>query len=99
MKITGDATAHVRVLYAPNAAVRLEGSGKVRGSLIGKTVHMSGGTFVEWKEIPDSQEGSQTSKAGEDYQARPVEVTPRLVHRWDGFSGRWHKLSSCTFSR
>jgi len=64
VKITGDATAHVRVLYAPNAAVRLEGSGKVRGSLIGKTVHMSGGTFVEWKEIPDSQGGIPDLESG-----------------------------------
>lgn len=55
VNITGDATANVRVLYAPNAAVKLTGSGKVRGSLIGKSVHMEGGTFVEWQGIPDSQ--------------------------------------------
>ena len=55
VNITGDATANVRVLYAPNAQVKLTGSGKVRGSLIGNSVSMEGGTWVEWQEIPDSQ--------------------------------------------
>lgn len=56
--ISGNAEAYSRVVYAPNADVELNGSGRIRGAVIGKTVKMVGNTRVFYNsnfdtEIPD----------------------------------------------
>lgn len=46
--ITGNASALVRVIYAPNALVRLSGSGHVRGAVVANRCEMSGGTWITY---------------------------------------------------
>jgi len=57
VNITGDASAFVRAIYAPNAHVYMGGSGKVKGSIIANSFFMDGGTWVEYvaatEPIPD----------------------------------------------
>ncbi|AXI99774.1 hypothetical protein CYPRO_0489 [Cyclonatronum proteinivorum] len=48
--VSGDATAISRVLYAPNAHVRFEGSGRVRGAVVANTFFMGGDTRVIYDE-------------------------------------------------
>lgn len=48
--ISGDASAIVRALYAPNAVIKYTGSGKTRGAVIGKDIEMSGGTSIIYDE-------------------------------------------------
>lgn len=48
--ISGDASAIVRTIYAPNADIIYEGSGKTRGAVIGKNIYMSGGTSIIYDE-------------------------------------------------
>lgn len=74
VNITGDASANVRVLYAPNAHVKLTGSGKVHGALIGKTVSLEGNTRVFWQEPPDSQGGLP------DFGSAPASYARGLWH-------------------
>ena len=74
VNITGDASANVRVLYAPNANVKLTGSGKVRGALIGNTVRLEGDTKVVWQEPPDSQWGLP------DFGSAPASYARGLWH-------------------
>jgi len=62
------------VLYAPNANVKLTGSGKVRGALIGNTVRLEGDTKVVWQEPPDSQGGLP------DFGSAPASYARGLWH-------------------
>lgn len=49
--ISGDASASVKVIYAPNAFVNMSsGSGKVKGSIIAGSISMAGGASVEYIE-------------------------------------------------
>jgi len=74
VNVTGDASASVRVLYAPNANVKLTGSGKVHGALIGNTVRLEGDTRVVWQEPPDSQGGLP------DFGSAPASYARGLWH-------------------
>lgn len=47
--ITGNAAAHVRVIYAPNAYVRLEGSGHATGAVIAKSCSLIGDTYITYQ--------------------------------------------------
>ncbi|NMB42995.1 MAG: prepilin-type N-terminal cleavage/methylation domain-containing protein [Clostridiales bacterium] len=51
IEITGGADAFVRVLYAPNATIKMTGSGLVRGAIIGKSFEMEGGTKIEYNPL------------------------------------------------
>lgn len=53
VKISGDASADVRVLYAPFADVSMGGSGKLKGSIIAKSFAASGSASVIYSQIPD----------------------------------------------
>lgn len=54
VRISGDASALVRTLYAPSADIIFTGSGKAKGAVLGNNVHMQGGSSVEYdKSIED----------------------------------------------
>lgn len=53
--VSGDASAYSRVLYAPNANVRLEGSGRVRGAVVANDFLMRGDTRVIYDEAWNSE--------------------------------------------
>lgn len=42
--VTGNADAQTRLLYAPNATINISGSGKVKGTVVGKNIDISGGS-------------------------------------------------------
>ncbi|NLI11365.1 DUF7305 domain-containing protein [Pelotomaculum propionicicum] len=48
VNVSGDASAMVRVLYAPNATVNFTGSGHLKGAIICNNLTMSGGTYVTY---------------------------------------------------
>ena len=47
--ISGNAAAHVRVIYAPNAYVRLDGSGHATGAVIAKSCSLIGDTYITYQ--------------------------------------------------
>lgn len=69
IRISGDASAIVRALYAPNADIYYEGSGKTRGTVIGKDVHMSGGSSIIYDEsIKDIDPEDMGFEPGKGYR-------------------------------
>lgn len=48
VNITGNASAYVRMIYAPNALVSLSGSGHVRGAVVANSCVMTGGTWITY---------------------------------------------------
>jgi len=50
VRITGDASADVRVLYAPLAAVEITGSGKLKGAIVAGSFSASGAASVVYSE-------------------------------------------------
>lgn len=47
--ITGDASAYVRVIYAPKAFVQLKGSGHVTGAVIARSCYLEGDTYINYR--------------------------------------------------
>lgn len=64
----GSKTLTPQYFYAPNSDITLSGSGTVVGSLIGKTIAMSGGSSVEFKP-PTSTSNSGSSELEETAEA------------------------------
>ncbi|MFP4021215.1 MAG: hypothetical protein ACLFUK_06370, partial [Halanaerobium sp.] len=52
VEITGGTNVESRVIYAPEAKVNLHGGGKVKGSIIAKTFNASGGTELNYEDVP-----------------------------------------------
>lgn len=55
VEITGDASGVPAFIYAPNADISVHGSGKVAGSLIGKTLTTTGYVHITFQEFPIDQ--------------------------------------------
>lgn len=48
LKITGGTSAQNQLILAPNANIKLESGGKIKGSIIANSIHISGGAEVEF---------------------------------------------------
>jgi len=55
VNFNGDATAYVQAIFAPNALVKLEGSGKVRGVVVANTCSLAGGSYIEFASLSSDQ--------------------------------------------
>ena len=55
VNFNGDATAYVQAIFAPNALVKLEGSGKVKGVVIANTCTLAGGSYIEFASLAQDQ--------------------------------------------
>lgn len=53
INISGDSSAHVRALLAPEATVNVSGSGSLSGAIVCDTINMSGDTTVNYQEFND----------------------------------------------
>ena len=56
VRIDGDAGAFVRVLYAPEASVTIEGSGKVEGIIVAKELKITGNSYIKYEPVPEDDE-------------------------------------------
>ncbi len=70
--ISGDASANVRAIYAPKADILFNGSGHAKGAVIGKTITMTGGTYVDYD---DSMQDMDFAELG-------FEVTEGYSRTW-----------------
>ncbi|MEI6602839.1 MAG: pilus assembly PilX N-terminal domain-containing protein [Clostridia bacterium] len=52
---SGDATAYVQAIFAPNAFVDFSGSGKVKGVVIANTCALSGSSYIEFASLAQDQ--------------------------------------------
>jgi len=55
VNFNGDATAYVQAIFAPNALVKLEGSGKVKGVVVANTCSLAGGSYIEFASLSQDQ--------------------------------------------
>jgi|GEM_PF-1297056 len=77
LNISGGANAYTQLFYAPNAAVTLDGGGKVKGTIIAKSYTGAGGTSVTYNDevkfppniLPGGSDGDNTGLIIE-YQTR-----------------------------
>ncbi len=68
VEISGNAANSARVLYAPNAHIHMTGSGRVFGSVIGKSLSAQGNAMVTFSDdykdsLPDLQSGSGSAQS------------------------------------
>jgi len=76
--IRGNASANVRVIYAPNALVTIHGSGHVRGAVVANSCTMTGGASLIYDanahlgEIPGVIGGGNEPGGGEPGTGVPV---------------------------
>ena len=55
VNFNGDATAYVQAIFAPNALVKLEGSGKVRGVVVANTCSLAGASYIEFASLSEDK--------------------------------------------
>ncbi len=96
VNISGAAEAHVRVLYAPNAALNVTGSGNLSGTAVAKTALLSGSGRITASEslntaFYDSLEWGAGGKPNLFSQDAVVIPEPALAPEWR-ILGQWRSL-------